>query len=136
MAIELRRLVYRSDSLLSHDDIPGINAVIRTAVRNNTRDGITGCLALANGKLNQVLEGTEGKLALLMERITADTRHQNVNILGEWPIMARLFKGWAMAMPNSTPLSDRSLRIMTESGSGAQTTGILLTLMDQPNLSQ
>jgi hypothetical protein len=120
---------------MSHNEPAGLKEIVRTSIRNNSRDGITGCLALANGKFNQVLEGPGEKLNPLIQRIKADTRHQNVDILGEWHIKARLFTGWAMALPSATALSETSLRIMTENGSGAQITGILLTLTEQPSFS-
>ena len=125
----LTRLVYRSESCISHDDVPALNAIFRTSSQNNSRYGITGCLALPDGKFVQVLEGDKPGIDRLMERIVADDRHENVAVLGEWPIEARLFAGWAMARPDPTPLGKQSFRIVTEDGSGAQVTGILLGLM-------
>lgn len=69
-----------------------------------------------------------------MDRIRADARHENVAVLGEWPIEARLFRGWAMARPDPTPLSDQAFRIVTRDGSGAQVTGILLDLFSRSDL--
>ena len=36
-----------------------------------------------------------------------------------------------MARPDPTPLSDQSFRIITQDGSGAQVTGILLGLLER-----
>jgi hypothetical protein len=130
LANDLRRLVYRSESCISHDDVPALDAIFRVSIRNNKREGITGCLALPDGRFVQVIEGSDGRVNWLMERISADSRHQNIAVLGDWPIRARLFSGWAMARPDPTPLSDQAFRIATQHGSGAQVTGILLTLMD------
>lgn len=125
---KLRRLVYRSDSLIDHGDTPGLDAIFRASVRNNRRDGITGALALPDGKFVQVIEGWPDDIDTLMARLRGDRRHENLVVLGEWPITARLFAGWAMARPDPEPLGEQAFRIATEDGSGVQVTGILLGL--------
>lgn len=134
MTKTLRRLVYRSDSCISHDDIAGLDAIFRVSIRNNARDEITGALALPDGKFVQTLEGEEACLNRLIVRIRADARHENIAVLGEWPIQARLFAGWAMARPDPTPLTDQAFRIVTQDGSGALVTGILLDLFGKSDL--
>lgn len=133
LANALRRLVYRSDSCIPHNDVAGLDAIFRVAVRNNRRDGITGALALPDGKFVQAIEGTERVLNDLMARLEADDRHENITTLGEWPITARLFAGWAMARPDPTPLGDQAFRIVTQDGSGAQVTAVLLALNSDPD---
>lgn len=128
----LLRRVYRSDSNISHGDKPGLDGIFQVSIRNNRRDGITGALALPDGRFVQALEGRRGVLDALMVRLGDDDRHSNIVVLGEWPIAARLFPGWAMAHPDPTPLSDQSFRIITTDGSGAQVTGLLLDLMRGP----
>ena len=130
----LRRLVYRSDSCISHDDVAALDAIFRASIRNNARDAITGALALPDGKFVQCLEGPELALTHAMDRIRADERHRNLTVLGEWPIEARLFRGWAMARPDPTPLTDQAFRIVTRDGSGAEVTGILLDLFSKSDL--
>lgn len=126
----LHRLVYRSDSNISHDDRPALRAIFETSLLNNRRDKITGALALPDGKFVQVLEGGRGAVSALMERLAADSRHSGITILGEWPITARLFTGWAMAHPDPEPLDLQAFRIMTSVGSGAQVVGLLRALVD------
>ena len=128
MANNLCRLVYRSDSRIDHNDDVALDGIFRVSVRNNLRDKITGALALPDGKFVQVIEGDKLDLVALMVRIRADDRHTNVVVLGEWPITARLFPGWAMARPDPEPLSRQAFRIATEDGSGVQVTGILLDM--------
>ena len=130
----LRRLVYRSESCISHEDVAGLDAIFRVSIRNNARDNITGALALPDGKFVQSLEGEEACLNRLMDRVRADVRHENIEVLGEWPIQARLFAGWAMARPDPTPLTDQAFRIVTQDGTGAQVTGILLDLFGRSDL--
>ena len=131
MGRDLIRLVYRSDSCISHDDVSGLDAIFNVSIRNNKRDGISGALALPDGKFVQVVEGDRGEVDLLMKRVRADTRHENVTILGEWAVQARLFRAWSMARPDPTPLSQQSFRIVTGNGTGAQVTSILLDLMSK-----
>jgi len=132
MANDLCRLVYRSESLIDHGDSPALDAIFRTSVQNNRRDGITGALALPDGTFVQVIEGTSADIEGLMLRLRADSRHKDIVVLGEWPITARLFEGWLMARPDSTPLTDQAFRIVTETGTGAQVTGILLGMIRGP----
>lgn len=131
MEKNLLRLVYRSDSCIAHEDVSRLDAIFKTSIRNNKRDGITGALALPDGTFVQVIEGDKGKVDLLMKRIRDDDRHESVTVLGEWAIQARLFRGWDMARPDPTPLTQQSFRIITEDGSGAQVTTILLDLMSK-----
>ena len=126
----LHRLVYRSDSNISHDDEPALRETFQTSLVNNRRARITGALALPDGKFVQVLEGSRAAVSALMERLTSDVRHSGIAVLGEWPITARLFSGWAMAHPDPEPLDLQAFRIMTSVGSGAQVVGLLRALVD------
>lgn len=132
MSGNLKRLVYRSESLIDHDDSAALDAIFRVSLTNNRRDGITGALALPDGKFVQVIEGSGRNVEALMARIRADGRHDDLSILGEWAITARLFPDWAMARPDSTPLSQQAFNICTEDGSGVQVTGILLGMTERP----
>jgi hypothetical protein len=127
----LHRVVYRSESCIRHDDIAGLDAIFRTSVRNNRRDSITGALALPDGKFVQVLEGRRPALDALLARLSADPRHTDIAVLGQWEVTARLFAGWAMARPDPTPLKDQAFRVVTEDGSGAQVVGVLLDLSER-----
>ncbi|WP_426038887.1 BLUF domain-containing protein [Brevundimonas sp. DC300-4] len=131
MEKNLIRLVYRSKSCIAHDDVAELDAIFKVSRRNNNLDGITGALALPDGKFVQSIEGEKSKVGLLMKRIRADNRHEDVTVLGEWEVQARLFRGWDMARPDPTPLSQQSFRIVTENGSGAQVTSVLLDLMSK-----
>lgn len=130
MARDLSRLVYRSFSRIAHDDVPGLDVIFRTSIANNRRDGITGCLALPDGHFVQVIEGETARVERLMARISADDRHEQVCVLGEWPIRGRLFTGWAMARPDPEPMSGQAFKVCTQDGSGVQVTSVLLDLME------
>lgn len=124
--------MYRSESRIDHDDSVALDAIFRVSVANNKRDRITGALALPDGTFVQAIEGMARDLDALMVRLRADKRHENLEILGEWVITARLFPGWAMARPDPTPLSKQAFNIVTRNGSGAQVTGVLLDMTKGP----
>lgn len=127
----LWRLVYRSDSCIAHTDTKSLDEIFRVSVANNRRDAITGCLALPDRTFIQVIEGSRARVEGLIERIRSDARHQNMTVLGEWPIQNRLFSGWAMARPDPAPLREPSFRIAARTGSGGHVTSILSGLMER-----
>ncbi|MGI9433300.1 MAG: BLUF domain-containing protein [Geminicoccaceae bacterium] len=97
------RLIYRSHSLLP--DGPeggeaGLAEILRVARSNNRGLGITGALVLYEYKQRfaQVLEGPEGDVQALYDRIKVDPRHDNVEICEAEAVPARLFNRWAMAL--------------------------------------
>lgn len=96
-----------------------MDAIFQVSTKNNKRDGLTGALAQPDGKFVQVIEGRRRNVSQLLDRLRSDSRHENVTILGDWPIKARLFYGWAMARPDPTPLGQQDFKVVTESGSGA-----------------
>ncbi|RYG57936.1 MAG: BLUF domain-containing protein [Alphaproteobacteria bacterium] len=128
----LKRLVYRSKSLVLKDDVITLQEIFAVSIKNNKRHSITGCLAQPDGHFVQVIEGEAANVDRLMDKIIADARHEDVITLGEWNIQARLFQGWDMARPDITPLSDQSFRIINTAGSGAQVVGVLLTVIQEP----
>lgn len=130
MAKLLKRLVYRSKSLVPHDDEASLRQIYAASLKNNKRDKITGCLAQPDGHFVQVVEGEADNVDRLMKRIASDPRHENVVILDQWPIEARLFQGWHMGQPDLTPLSDQSFRIINDAGSGAQVVGVLTAVVE------
>ena len=131
MATELVRVVYRSRSTLHPDNALALDQIFRTAVTNNRRHSLTGCLLHPDGHFVQVIEGKKQKVDELMARLASDPRHTEVSILGIWSSPARLFTGWAMARPNLTPIQQQSLRIINEVGSGSQVTAIMLALVEK-----
>jgi Sensors of blue-light using FAD len=62
----------------------------------NATVNITGVLLYVRGSFIQVLEGKRATVEALYERIKKDTRHTNVTMLLNRPIVQRLFPNWAM----------------------------------------
>lgn len=124
----LERLVYRSDAVASSEGVTDLSAVVSTSVRNNGRRRITGALAHESGTFVQVLEGEPEALTALMQDIEADERHRNVRVLARWPVQAQLFLGWAMVLVDTRRLSPHQSRLLSQTGSGAQVTGVISAL--------
>ena len=124
----LERLVYRSDVTGAAEGPMDLSAIVATSVRNNGRQRVTGALSQQSGTFVQVLEGDALTLTALMDAIGADTRHRNVRVLARWPVQAQLFLGWAMVLLDTRKLSPHLSRLLSQTGSGSQVTGVLVGL--------
>ena len=58
--------------------------------------GVTGVLFFHKNKFVQIIEGTKENLIQLMNSISKDSRHENVNYLFNEPIEERGFESWNM----------------------------------------
>lgn len=74
-------------------DLP---ALCEQAVRNNSRDEITGVLAVRNGFYLQVLEGQKALVEDTFLRIITDTRHTDLQLLSRKLVTSRDFGHYAM----------------------------------------
>lgn len=92
------RLLYRS-----HDRIPPehrkaeLGSLFGVARSNNKQQRITGALLVADGHFVQVLEGEEAAVRALFARISADPRHDEVELVETTLLADRVFARWAMA---------------------------------------
>lgn len=128
MTSPLERVVYRSDAVAAAEGPVDLSAIVATSVRNNARRRLTGALALHDGVFVQVLEGEPETLSALMDTISADDRHRNIRVLARWPIQSQLFLGWAMVHVDTRSLSQHAAKLVVQTGSGAQVTGVLADL--------
>ncbi len=128
MTSPLERVVYRSDAVAPAEGPVDLSAIVSASVRNNARRRLTGALALHDGVFVQVLEGEAEALTTLMDTISADDRHRNVRVLARWPIQSQLFLGWAMVQVDTRSLSQHAAKVVVQTGSGAQVTGVLAEL--------
>ena len=128
MTFPIERLVHRSDAVESAVGPTDLSSVIAISVKNNGRLRVTGAMALEGGVFIQVLEGEAEDLTALMAVIEADPRHRNVRVLARWPIASRLFIGWAMVLVSARKLSSHRNKLLVQTGSGAQVTGVLADL--------
>ncbi len=89
------QLVYTSQAL-KPITAESLNDILTISRKNNSRDGITGFLALRNDYFLQLLEGEESKVRECFSRISTDARHRMVTVQGEVKTSARTMPGWSM----------------------------------------
>ena len=93
---DLISLVYVSSAVrpLKEEEIVNI---LRASRKNNEGRGITGMLLYKGGNFMQVLEGTDGQVTGLLEKVGKDSRHRGVLQLAKKKIHERAFVNWSMA---------------------------------------
>jgi hypothetical protein len=91
----LVRLMYASRAVPAVDQ-EELQALMRQCRTHNPQIGVTGVLCFASGIFLQVLEGSRTAVNRLYNRIVADARHTDVELLAYEEIDERRFAGWAM----------------------------------------
>ena len=100
----LVRLMYASRALPAVDQ-EELLAILRQSKSANPVAGITGVLCFSGGIFLQVLEGGRSAVNRLYNRIAADPRHTDVELLLYQEIGERRFAGWSMGQVNMARLN-------------------------------
>jgi hypothetical protein len=100
----LVRLLYASRAVPAVDQ-DALVAILRKSKANNLTLGVTGVLCFSQGIFLQVLEGGRGPVNRLYNRIAADPRHTDVELLCYEEIGERRFAGWSMGQVNLSRLN-------------------------------
>jgi hypothetical protein len=122
----LRRILYSSVRPPGLTDAEVIRTIAVPSRERNLIDGVTSCLWFGPGCFVQVLEGEEGVLDALMERITSDPRHGNIHILSRSTAALRLFDGWPLKLVGAAQCpaaADLAAALRTAEGDGKKTEG-------------
>jgi len=100
----LVRLLYASRAIapIAPDSLM---VILRQSKANNPSHGITGVLCCSQDVFLQVLEGGRSAVNRLYNRIAADPRHKDVELLSYEQINERRFAGWSMGQVNLTRLN-------------------------------
>lgn len=69
-----------------------------SSLENNTRDRIPGVLVVGDGSFFQLIEGSSVGVSKCFERIKADTRHDDVQVISFGDVSKRLFPDWKMRL--------------------------------------
>jgi Sensors of blue-light using FAD len=121
------QLIYCSRPSLDDEVHPqGLASIMNTAIRHNSRNGITGCLGHSRKWFLQVIEGTEAAVAETYLRIESDRRHSDVRTLLVREIRNRSFPEWSML---SVPLDESAAAARGGSALSPETTPPLQLLM-------
>jgi len=97
---KLYHLAYISESTLGENEQfvrDELQQILEAAKVNNPTLSVTGALLYSGGYFCQLLEGPQGNLEQLFEKIMRDDRHARVEVLFFDPAPKRLFGIWAMA---------------------------------------
>jgi Sensors of blue-light using FAD len=100
----LVRLMYASRAVSTLDQ-EQLHAILRKSKADNPSIGITGVLCYSGGIFLQVLEGGRSAVNRLYNRIAADPRHSDVELLVYEEIGERRFAGWSMGQVNMARLN-------------------------------
>jgi hypothetical protein len=92
---QLNSLVYKS-RCKSVVDLDLVDSILASSTRNNAANGVTGVLIATRTHFLQVLEGGFEALNETFERISSDTRHDNIQLISFAEIEERRFSEWAM----------------------------------------
>lgn len=89
------RIVYASTLKpgLTDEDLAGL---VDRAAAFNAAQGITGMMAVEDGRVCQILEGPDTELQALFSSIRRDPRHFGVTELVHVPIDRTTFEEWGM----------------------------------------
>lgn len=91
----LVRLVYASRAV--ETITPAVmDSILASSRKNNPADGLTGVLCTNNYIFLQLLEGGRREVSTAYNRIAADPRHKDVELLHFEEISERKFAGWSM----------------------------------------
>ena len=94
----LFRLVYRSQLTIPPEDRnTEIPSILEASRSKNVDRNITGALLVWQDYVVQTLEGEEGAVRGLYEKIATDRRHEAVTLLEAQPVESRAFARWSMA---------------------------------------
>ena len=100
----LVRLMYASRAVAAMNQ-EELHAILRKSKGNNPAAGITGVLCFSGGIFLQVLEGGRAAVNRLYNRIVADPRHTDMELLLYEEIGERRFAGWSMGQVNLSRLN-------------------------------
>ena len=96
-ALRLKTLTYTSRARLDLTD-DELNDIHQTARHLNALDGITGLLLFDGSRFLQIVEGAEGAIDNLVERLRMDPRHSAFEVRDERYVEQRSFDGWSMEL--------------------------------------
>ncbi|MGI9152336.1 MAG: BLUF domain-containing protein [Rubrivivax sp.] len=100
----LVRLMYASRAVPALDQ-EELVTILRQSKANNPSTGVTGVLCYSGGIFLQVLEGGRNAVNKLYNRIGADPRHTDVELLLYEEIGERRFASWSMGQVNMSRLN-------------------------------
>jgi hypothetical protein len=96
-ALRLKTLTYTSRARLDLSD-EDLGDIHQTARHLNALDGVTGLLLFDGSRFLQIIEGSEGAIDNLVERLRMDRRHSAFEVRDERFVERRSFADWSMEL--------------------------------------
>ena len=111
---KLTRLIYvsRVAEAARRDLNATVKAVLQASRLNNVKVGVTGMLLTHGGYFVQALEGADQAVHATFQRVSRDTRHHEVKLLGADFPNARVFERWAMCANTLSATDDDIVRVL------------------------
>lgn len=75
---------------------PNVARILAKSRLNNRKNGLVGVLYFGDGVFFQCLEGEEGSVNNLLEKLESDTRHRDIKVISKKYINQLSFGDWAM----------------------------------------
>lgn len=91
----MHQFVYVSSAVRAFTDAQ-LADLLEVSRRHNVACNVTGLLLYVGGNFIQLLEGSQGDVAAIYERIEADTRHRGLITLLDAEADKREFPDWSM----------------------------------------
>ena len=85
--------------------IADLRTLLTASRLRNSSAEVTGHLLFDGLHFLQALEGPEAAVKSTLDRIAADSRHRDVNVLRMDPVTGRLFGEWSMGFEDSSKAS-------------------------------
>ncbi|MEA1834923.1 BLUF domain-containing protein [Methylobacterium durans] len=104
-------LLYVSRRLATDADIHGIVAI--SQVRNASLR-VTGALVASRTRFAQILEGARAEIDELMNSISRDNRHTDIDIILREDIDGRSFTDWSLAYAGASTFVDNLIALLAE----------------------
>lgn len=89
------QLSYRSKAT-NYFKVGDLDYMLETAIQNNERANISGCLVFYNNCFVQILEGSKENVISLYNKIKKDNRHYDLELLWQGEVDKKHFKEWGM----------------------------------------
>ena len=118
----MRQLLYtsRETTKLTPEEVQDL---LMKARMWNSENGITGLLLHApNGRFIQLVEGMEDDVNAVFARICYDDRHNNLSILVDQEVTARVFPNWEMGFADLMCADNRGIESYLSSVLGNDST--------------
>jgi hypothetical protein len=79
-------------------ELPDVYTILKQSQGRNAAAHITGILLFNTRYFLQVIEGEESQVHSLYQRIEADPRHHQVQLISRQPVTQRRWSQWSMAL--------------------------------------